>query len=139
MKNLKLREIIREEIKKVLREQTESEIDGKDKETAKRYIYKKITPLTKGIFKDDSWEGVNKIWKEFEKMNLQWNTTKATYTHAKDGSIGWNTPTGKIWNFEIEFHDKQGKIKKIYGSLHAAGAGSVEDPLDRYDITVVLS
>ena len=117
----------------LIKEDTASEIDGKDKLGAVRYIRKKIDPLTKGFFKDESWEGVNKIWKEFEKMNLNWNTTKAEYSHDNDG-----TPNGKTWYFEIQFYDKEGKIKKINGTLRAAGAGSVNDPLDRYDIVVVL-
>ena len=48
-------------------------------------------------------------------------------------------PQGKRWTFEINFTDNTGKPKKIFGNLTAAGAGSVQDPLEKYDITVVLS
>ena len=48
-------------------------------------------------------------------------------------------PQSKMWEFNIDFIGNDGKPKKIYGNLTAAGAGSVEYPLDKYDISVVLT
>jgi hypothetical protein len=45
-------------------------------------------------------------------------------------------PQRKTWKFEIRFTNPKGKQNVMYGALVAAGAGSVKDPLDRYDITV---
>ena len=53
-----------------------------------------------------------------------------------------SVPVRKIWSFEIHFLNnigKEGKAAVIHGNITAAGAGSVEDPLDRYDVTVTLS
>ena len=111
---------------------TQSIINGRSKQTAINIIYKKITPLINGFFKDEDWSGVRRVWKTFEELNLDWCTTGNEY-------YGGMPPQGKRWTFEIEFTDNAGKLKKIFGNLTAAGAGSIQDPLDRYDISVVLS
>ena len=74
---------------------------------------------------------VHKVFKVFESMGLDWSIVKAEY----DGSM---PPQRKTWYFEISFVDKLGKPKRIGGNLTAAGAGRVEDPLERYDISLVL-
>ena len=110
-----------------------SEIDGlSDKTRAISYIYRKVAPLTQGFFSDESWENVHKIFKTFDAMNLDWYIDKAEYN-------GTMPPERKIWYLGIEFTTKMGQRKEIKGYLTAAGAGSKEDPLDRYDITLVLS
>jgi hypothetical protein len=109
-----------------------SQIDGRSKQTAISLIYKRISPLTQGFFRDESWENVWKIFKVFNELGLDWNITDAKYNNGMP--MEW-----KKWQFDIRFTDNAGKPKTIFGNLTAAGAGSVEDPLDRYDITVVLS
>jgi hypothetical protein len=109
-----------------------SEIDGLPKQTAIKHIYAKISPLSQGFFRDESWENVHKIFKILNEMNLDWYLTKTEYENAMP-------PKYKIWYFEIDFLGNDGRPKKIMGNLTAAGAGSVEYPLDRYDISVVLS
>ena len=47
-------------------------------------------------------------------------------------------PESKTWYIEMRFIGNDGKPKVINGHMTAHGAGSVEDPLERYDITVVL-
>lgn len=111
----------------------QSEIDGLSKQTAIRRIYSKILPLTQGFFRDEAWENVQKVFKVFNDMNLDWNITKTEYDHKNV------PPHYKIWYFEINLIGNQGRPKKIMGNLTAAGAGSVEYPLDKYDISVVLS
>ena len=109
-----------------------SEIDGvSDKKTAINRIYNKVSPLIRGFFSDNSWENVHKIFKVFEDMNLDWAIDKAEYN-------GTMPPERKTWYFEINFIDKFGKPRQIGGNLTAAGAGSVEDPLEKYDISLVL-
>ena len=111
---------------------TKSEIDGvSDKKIAINRIYNKVSPLIKGFFSDTGWENVHKVFKVFESMGLDWSIVKAEY----DGSM---PPQRKTWYFEISFVDKLGKPKRIGGNLTAAGAGRVEDPLERYDISLVL-
>lgn len=110
-----------------------SEIDGKNKAQAIKMIYKKTTPHTKGIYRDQDWRYINKIWNEFDKMNLDWHIVEAKYGKNNDGM-----PVRKEWKFEINYIDQKGKDKKIGGMVTAHGAGSVKDPLDRYDVTIVM-
>ena len=107
-------------------------IDGMAKEPAKRKIYKQIEKLIKGFFRDTGWKHVHNVWKAFDKMGLDWNLTDNEY--YKNDVV----PAGKIWRFEIRHKNNRGKDAKIGGYLTAAGAGSVKDPLDKYDITVVM-
>lgn len=107
-------------------------IDGKGKQSAINLIYKKITPLTQGLFRDDNWSNIKRIYNAFGEMNLDFDILGNEY-------YGGFPPQGKRWKFEINFKDNGGKDRKIFGNITAAGAGTVEDPLERYDITVVLS
>ena len=50
----------------------------------------------------------------------------------------FSVPVRKIWTFEVKFVNNRDKDDILYGRITAAGAGSVEDPLDRYDVTVTL-
>jgi hypothetical protein len=47
-------------------------------------------------------------------------------------------PVRKVWYFEIIWEGPKGKQLKLGGNLTAAGAGSVEDPLEKYDIVLIL-
>jgi len=48
-------------------------------------------------------------------------------------------PMRKIWQFEIPFTSERGRKGTLYGRVVAAGAGSVEEPLDKYDVTAYVS
>jgi len=63
---------------------------------------------------------------------LDWNIQKAEYDHKN------SPPTYKIWYIEINFTNKAGKPQKIFGNVTAAGAGTVKDPLDAYDVNLVM-
>jgi len=108
-----------------------SEIDNRSKQSAINYIHKKIDSLTRGIFNDDNWSNVTKIWRIFDSMNLNWHIESSEYGK----NLGELMPSRKTWIFKIEYINKN-KITTIGGQLRASGAGSVRDPLDRYDITI---
>ncbi len=111
--------------------------DNVAKETLKGRIYKEIRPLMRGFFKDDAWQAVHKIFSKFTDLGLDWDIYESHYGNQKYDKTF--PPERKVWYFEIHFTNNKGKKNKIHGSLTAAGAGTVDDPLDRYDITVVLS
>ena len=48
-------------------------------------------------------------------------------------------PSSKTWRFEIDFMNDKGRPTKLFGIIVASGAGSVKDPLDKYDITAYVS
>jgi len=109
-----------------------AQITGVSKQSLKNKIYKVIGPNIKGFFNDQSWEAIrNNIWNVLDKMGLDWSMTDASY----DGNV---PPQSKTWKFEIDFTNNKGRPDKLYGNVVAAGAGSVSDPLDRYDITFII-
>jgi len=116
-------------------------IDGKSKTNARNWIQGKIKNITSGFFNDEYWQPIQKLWKEFEKLELNFTPMGSKYEHYgitfSDGQTH-NIPVRKIWKFEIRFLNNRDKADVIYGTITAAGAGPHEDPLDRYDVTVTL-
>jgi len=110
-------------------------LDGKSNQQA-RTIVRKVIPAAQiqGFFSDESWEGIKQIWNAFDNAGLSWGIMKSDYYPSFDG----NPMGGKNWDVEINFTNNKGKPTKIYVKVTAAGAGSVEDPLSRYDITVTV-
>ena len=117
-------------------------LDGKSKTNAKNWVLTKANKLTKGMFGDEYWHGPNSIWKEFDKIGLNWNMTGNKYEHEdvtlSDGSRA-NVPVRKIWTFEVRFVNNNDKEDSLFGRVVAAGAGPIDNPLDKYDIVVTLS
>ena len=103
-----------------------------DKRVLVSRLYKQLEPLYKGLFKDEYWQPINAIWKKLTALGLEWHLTNNYYEHKFP-------PTFKIWEFEISFTNKNGRPDKLFGRITASGAGSVQEPLDKYDVTVVIS
>ena len=112
-----------------------SPIDGKSKVAAVNYIRKLVGRTNDGFFSDEYWTPVNKTFKILSNNNIPYEISNTRYD--KDNGI----PVRKTWFLEIPYRDKRNmkKVSRIYGTITAAGAGSVQDPLDRYDVTLVLN
>jgi hypothetical protein len=67
-------------------------------------------------------------------MGANYEEEMATFSDGGRFSV----PVRKIWKFEVKFVNNRDKDDVLYGRITAAGAGSVEDPLERYDVTVTL-
>ena len=108
---------------------------GKSKQQAIAIVNRKIIPQEqiKGFFSDDSWQGVQQIWNAFNQAGLDWNIAGSDYYPNGNNPMG-----GKIWKIEINFINNKGKPTILYGTVTAAGAGTMEDPLSRYDITAYV-
>ena len=104
------------------------------KPTLIRRLYKLINPLTKGFFSDDSWQPVHQFFKLLTQAGVFYTLTRTEY-----GKNDTGTPSSKTWWFTVPFLNPAGKEQTIHGYIVAAGAGSVVDPLGRYDLTVVLN
>lgn len=117
-------------------------LEGKSKTNAKNWVLGKVNRYSKGIFSDAYWTPIHNIWKEFDNLRLNWTMTGAKYEEEMrtqvDGSR-YSVPVRKVWQFEITFINNRDKNDKMFGTITAAGAGSVIDPMDRYDVTVTLS
>jgi len=110
-------------------------LDGKSKQAAKNAILKATQKFTHNkLYKDQYWQGPNGVFKEFDNMNLNWQLDKNEYRKDRDSG----KTTSKVWDFTIWFDDNKGKQQKIGGQVIASGAGSVKDPLDRYDLVVTV-
>ena len=113
--------------------QVNNTLNGKSKMSAKNIIYKLVSPFIKGLFSDQSWEAVNKIWSSLDQAGIEWNMTDNKYQHNDQ-----NIPISKEWKFEVNFINNKQRPDKLYGTLIAHGAGSVQDPLDKYDISFIV-
>jgi len=114
-------------------------LDSMRKRKAVQHLYKLIGRTADGFFSDDSWRPVHAVFKIFRNNDVPYEITKADYEWRREpGMPRAKMPTSKVWNIEIPFVNERGKADTIYGTITAAGAGSVEDPLDKYDVTVVL-
>lgn len=122
-------------IKTVKYAQASNPLNGKSKAAAKNYLYQLIVPLVQGIFSDNYWKPVHDIFRTLDAHNIDWNTTAPSkYFHNDEG-----VPERKEWYFKINFVNNNGRNSEILGYITAAGAGSVEDPLERYDLVVGLN
>lgn len=92
---------------------------------------------TKGIHRDQYWKPVKAVWKALENAGLDFHITKSDYEHEVVN--GERVPVRKVWKFEVPFTNDRGRSDVVYGQVVAAGAGSVGDPLDAYDVTAYAS
>lgn len=95
------------------------------KKTFKNRINKILTDNTKGIFSDQYWQPVQATWKALQEAGYFVSIGSTAYQHNADG-----IPVSKNWMFTVE---AEGYV--VQGILTAHGAGSIQDPLDRYDIS----
>lgn len=101
----------------------------------KTKMYKVISKFN-SIYKDNSWENVNKMIKELSAILPNLSVLDSKYSHNEEG-----VPSGKRWNLCGVIEDEKKKDKRwvVLIDIHAAGAGSVEDPLSKYDIIAVVN
>ena len=105
-------------------------LDGMTPAQAKRTLNNLIPhDQIKGFFDDDSWQGIQQIWNAFNEAGVNWGISDSQYSSDPNSN-----PNGKTWTVEVAFTDKRGKPSQVYGNVRAAGAGSVENPLARYDV-----
>jgi hypothetical protein len=108
-------------------------LDGRSNPSARNYVNKLVHPYTKGIFSDQDWSNVKRVWDALDSAGLNWVMRGSQYYKDEE-----QRPSSKEWKFEVYFTNKNGRPTTLHGTLTAHGAGSVEDPLDRYDITCVV-
>jgi len=86
-----------------------------------------------GIFNDDSWQSVYLFYSMLTDNNIDYEIVDSEYGQDANGN-----PNRKRWTLEFAFQNQNGKEVKIYGTVTAAGAGTVENPLEKYDLTFVV-
>ena len=111
-------------------------LNGFSKDKAKRVLNKalKLDELNGKYFSDTSWEPINKIYGVLGKLNVDYENAKVGYEKDEKG-----TPTSKRWYTKISFTNDKGRPAELYLQIVAAGAGTIEDPLSRYDVVAYIS
>lgn len=107
---------------------------GMKKSHALRFIRGLCDKHTRGFFHDSYWKPIHACFKELERHGIDVVLASTEYFKNDKG-----VPSSKVWRFTIEFENEKGRTTTLYGMITAAGAGSVDDPLDRYDVTMVIS
>jgi len=108
---------------------------GKTRSQAIKTVYNAIGRAGNGYYHDEGWNGVREVFKALEKAGITIVTQKTEYQHDRQIS---DMPVRKVWYVEIPFITKGMKEDKLSGRITASGAGSVEDPLESYDVVTVI-
>jgi len=108
-------------------------LNGMNNREARKFVNSIMSRGTRGFFSDQYWRPIQKIWKDLVDNGIEPNYS-SEYLHDDNG-----TPNGKRWKVEITFFNDKGRKTKLYGVVVASGAGSVEDPLDRYDVVAYVN
>ena len=91
-----------------------------------------ICGTANGIFNDEFWAGQDIVAAALdaccEENGFEWHIECSKYDHNENG-----TPCRKTWMFSVT--DGQ---RKSYGVIVAAGCGTVNNPLSRYDIVAYI-
>jgi len=100
------------------------------KQTIKNRINNVIYDNTKGFYNDEDWSGVKNVFNQLENKGYEVTIMDQYY----DNSQGFMSL--KKWIFIVT--DKINKFA-FQGVLNAHSAGTVNDPMSRYDISCYLT
>lgn len=117
-------------------QQIESILNGMNLPKARKAIEKVVYSNIGGLYRDEYWQGPQKIWKALEKAGIDFDMMGNRYRKDKDDPMG--PDKSKEWDVEFRFTDDKGKERIIRGLLTAHGAGTVKDPLSAYDMTMSI-
>jgi hypothetical protein len=104
-------------------------LNGMSNREARKFVNALLQKHTRGFFNDDYWRPITKTFKLLAQHEIEYVIKQTEYT--KDA---YGNPDSKRWAFEIEFENDKGRKTTIYGTIVASGAGTVKDPLSRYDV-----
>ena len=110
-------------------------LDGKSKQQAVRIVNGILHKLSKGMFRDTYWKPVQDIRKAMEKLNIPFvlEVKNGGYEHNSQG-----VPTSKRWEVIVPFFNEKNRATYLYGAIVCSGAGSIEDPLEIYDVVAYV-
>ena len=111
-------------------------LDGKSNQVAAKAVNTILATMARGMFSDNSWEAINKIFSKLNEAGIPVETLNTKYGGQSEQSP---MPTFKEWQIKIPFTNNKGKPTDLVGQITAHGAGSVQQPLDRYDITAYVT
>lgn len=101
------------------------------RQSIKNKLNKILRQHTQGFFTDDYWQPVTSAFNALKEAGYPVMINETKYRQDDKGN-----PCEKVWFFEIEYSIGH---KPFYGVLTAHGAGTVKEPLSRYDISAYIS
>ncbi len=111
---------------------TTTPLNGMSNERARKFVAKIArSGYHNGIYNDDFWDGKNGILKALGDAGIDYDLISAQYSPEFPN-------TWKEWKLKFTFDNDRGIQKEMIGTIIAAGAGSVEQPLDRYDMNFTI-
>lgn len=128
-------------VRGISRRLASSGLNGMSNREARKLVNSLLQRHTKGFFNDSGWSPIRKTFKELERHGVDYSIVKSDYGVSKNFQDVWSGPKWRIpndykqWDFKIEFVNDRGRQTVLHGSITAHGAGSVDDPLERYDVT----
>lgn len=107
---------------------------------ARSVIYNAVRPLAKGLFSDEDWSGVYRIFDRMRELGVNLNTGVRNDGRFRHGYLENESgnPCAKAYEFEAMFTNVAGKRMCVKGQVLASGAGTVEFPLGKYDVAVQM-
>lgn len=103
----------------------------------KSQIYKVVAPLTSHLYKDEDWSGVAFVLASIRKVLSELSANLDLRVSVEDG--GYRENDGAHWKeYCLAVVDEASEKQILSGHLNAHWAGTIVDPFDRYDMTVVL-
>lgn len=100
------------------------------KRTAINRIYRVTQDITGGIYHDDYWNGPRMVVNAIKSLGYE------VGLGAKDGGYRKNNDGTQWKEYQIDIDTPEGF--NIQGTLNCHAAGSMEDPFDRYDMSLIL-
>ena len=94
-----------------------------------KQVNRKICGLSKGIFSDEYWNGIKPITDFLNDSEHEFYLDSAVYKHDENG-----TPIRKEWVYKSD-----ATKKPVVVLIIASGAGTVSDPLSKYDVICYAS
>lgn len=105
----------------------------------KNLIYNKTAKLTSCKYHDTYWDGVSQVKKAIKSVieengggyELSITVYNGGYRTSKDGMSQWK----EYW---VDIYSEKSPKPVICGTLNCHAAGSVKDPFDAYDMSLVI-
>ena len=128
-------EIVKRVARYVLSRNEVSPLDGMRKQKAKKIVNDLISKAAgTGLYSDEYWKGVKNVWSALDRAGIPYVVLKSEYQKDRRDVM----PSSKRWEFEVPFVNERGRDQLLYGFVIAGGGGSVDDPLDKYDVTAYV-
>ena len=110
--------------------------DTKTKQQAIHKIYKLVKH--DGFYNDEGWNEVHRIADEIRDLGAEVDYYPTNDSHTVQGYPSDGSMKSKSYDIEIRFTNALGKDIEIRGQIVCSGAGTVDDPLSRYDVVLML-